>query len=276
MLAYPYPRAVEYAKSWTDARPATTTGTQVTAGGSAHTLGTKVVLFSSTAFDAWWVRVIIMASGTAATRTDALINIYVGADTAEQVIIPNLLAGATGTFSAQEPLKFYYFPLHIPAGSRITCDMQSVTASRTARVAMELWGGGFPLSWYGKKVEAVGATPASSIGVSVTPGTSSEGSFTNIGTTSQESYYILPGIGGQLADTNNTNGVNSLDIGVGGSVYRECDDFWFEQNNNENNGSLHGGLGRFVIVPSSTTLQARIQTSSGTAEAQDVIIYVVF
>jgi hypothetical protein len=270
-LLVPFHRAVQRSASWAEGRPVSTQGVTLTSGGSAHALGTKVEVFASTTHDTTLVRIALAETQAAATRTDALCNIYVGADTAEQVLIPNLAAG----WSGHSP-KFYEFPLFIPAGTRISADLQALIVSDTAEVLMELFGGGSPIGWCGSRVECVGADTASSIGTSVTPGTTSEGSFTSIGTTVNEWRYIFPYVQGMLADSNIQSQMIALDIGVGGSIYKGLEEFWFASSSNENVWPGMGNVGRFSVIPASTALQARGQVEGATAEAFDVLIYGVY
>jgi hypothetical protein len=278
-LLAPFSRSTQSAHSWSNARPATTLGTLITAGGSANTLGTKVELFASTAFDAYSISVVISDVAANTTATNALVNIYVGASSAEQVLIPTLLAGGAPLMigTPGPSARAYDFPLFIPAGSRITADMQSVIASDDCRIYVAIRGGGGPPQWVGRGVEAVGITAASSAGAAVTAGTVSEGSFADIGTTVREFHYVLPNLQIASTDTAVSAEVLALDIGVGGVVYRSLEEFYFITGSIENVGSIPiaGALGRYALVPAGTALQARLQ-SSNAADVFECAIYGVY
>jgi hypothetical protein len=275
-LALPYPRAVQQSRSWTEARPATTTGVTITASGTPHALSASFTdLFAATAHDTYWVSLLCHGSASPATQTDALLNIYIGAAAAEVLLIPDLAVGWSVSAGGGGYCKTYEFPLFIPAGSRISAKSRALVGSQTIEVMMQLHGGGEPSGWCGRGVESVGANTAASQGTSVTPGGASEGSFTDIGTTVNAWRYILVMPQGTLTDTNMTTAMQSYDIGVGGATYKSLEEFWFINNGaSETSGPLMS-RGRFVEVPAGTALQLRGQ-SSGTAEAMDCLIYGVY
>lgn len=276
-LVNPYPRAVQYSKSWASGRPAATTGLTVTAGTAIHTLGVIGELFTSTLHDTHWVRVSVARTTTAATQTDGLINIMVGAGGSEKVIIPSLVSGwAGGLIDHNNNIRTFEFPLYIPAGSRISAQGQALISADTTQVTMELWGGGLEANWAGTQVECVGVNTAASQGVSVTPGTVSDGTFTDIGTARNSFRYVLPMLQGSLTDTNMAANVTAADIGVGGALYRDLEEFLWSSNTNEVTWPVMGGRGRYTEIPAGTLLQLRAQTESATVDAYDFCIYGVY
>jgi hypothetical protein len=276
MLIIPKTRSIRSVQTETG-RVSDTWGIDVASGGSAHTLSASFVeLVASTAFDTWLVEVSFQTGGTvSATNTSGLCTIYVGAGGSEEVLIPTLLCGWSAIYSNFFHPRKYIFPLFIPAGSRISAKTQCVTASRSFQVQLKLQGGGEPPIWCGSRVECVGADTANSRGTSVTPGTTSEGTFTSIGTNTHEWRYILPMVQGNVADTTQVNGTKSLDIGIGGAVYKELEDFIFQFNNIEVSSPFNP-FGQFTMIPASSSLQARLQDASTDAEAKDVCLYGVY
>jgi hypothetical protein len=270
-------RGVQYSKNWTAGRPSPSAwGTQLTASSTSHTLGTKTDLFASTSHDTYWVRITIQNISLGATQTDALVNVYVGAASSEQVLIPNLLAGWANALQNQTGApRCYEFPLFIPAGTRVSAALQGLISSETVRVVMELYGGGEPFGWAGRGVECLGADTASSRGTTVTVGAAAEGSFADIGTTSREWRYILPMAQGSLTDTNMGGVYTALDVGVGGALYKDLEEFWIATYVAEFTSPISGGRGRYCVIPSGTALQLRGQCS-GTADDLDCCIYGVY
>jgi hypothetical protein len=274
-LFAPFHRGVQRSASWAEGRPATGTGVTLTASGTPHALGTKVDLFASTAHDASLVRIHVQGSTVNNTQTDQLMNVYVGAASAEQVLIPNLITGWSNVMTTNQVIgRTYEFPLFIPAGTRVSADIQALIASDTVEVLMELFGGGEPLGWCGKGVECLGAVTASSQGTSVTPGTTSEGTFTDIGTTAREWRWIVPMPQGSLTDTVMAGNWVAVDVGVGGAIYQGLEEFHFATSTNEGIQNVHGG--RWCRIPSGTALQLRAQNSGSTAEPLDCCIYGVY
>jgi hypothetical protein len=269
-LLVPYPRNVKYSRCWTEGRPATTTGVTVTAHATSHTLGNKVEVFAATAFDTTWVKICPFQTAGSATQTDMLVNIYIGAGGSEKVLIANLAAGWSARVS-----KVYEFPLFIPAGTRISADCQALISADTVEILMELQGGG-ERGWVGSGVETLGATTASSQGTTVTTGTTGEGSFVDIGTTGKEWRYILPMAHSCPSDTNVAIQNVACDIGVGGAIYKELEEFWFSIADYEGISTTLGSRGRYVVIPSGTALQMRGQTLHTSSEPIDALIYGVY
>jgi hypothetical protein len=256
-------------------QPTASWGTNVQAGGSAHALSASFVeLFAATDFDTHWVTVFVHSTAGAATRTDTLLNIYVGANGSEVLLIDSLAVGWASTMSLGD-FKLIGFPLFIPAGTRITAKTRSVVGSKNCQVGIIIEGcGGMPAHWVGRGVETLGENTASSTGTSVTPGTGSEGTFTSIGTSTYRYGYVVPWSHGTLADTTQANNEIMFDIGSGGTALPGLSDFSFNSNTNEAI-SAWGARGRFCNIPAGTALQLRGQ-ASGTAEAQDCLIYGVY
>jgi hypothetical protein len=254
-------------------RPAIPWGTALTSDTVAHTLPAAYTeLIASTAFDSDWVNIWFNGNNVANTRTDSLVNIYVGAGSSEQLLIPNLLAGWTFDFPSPV-VKSYGFPLRIPAGSRLSARHQSVRTSQAVSCMVELLGGGAGLHWAGTRVEAVGAVAGSSQGTAVTAGGASEGTLTSIGTSTYDWGFVLPGIGGNTTDTSMNAGNIVCDLGSGASTtIPGLEQFNSYTNSSEGASPIPSAGGRFCHVPAATTLYLRAQTSA-VAEAQDWIIY---
>ncbi len=269
-LLLPFARAGGQYQANFSGRPTAAYGSNVTSGATAHTLGTKVELFAATDFETAWIEIILHTNFLAATNTNSLMNIYVGASTAEQLLIPNLLSGYAGDSLTSDYGVHYAFPLKIPAGSRITADCQSVRVSTVERIQMALFGdnGG---AWTGTRVECLGAATGTSQGTAVTAGTTAEGTLTSIGTSTYEYGYVYPGMGGNGSTTVNKDNFE-LDIGLSGAAIPGLVDFMFTSSTSERINSK--SVGRFCHIPAGTALYARLQGANATA--QDVCIYGVF
>lgn len=158
-------------------------GTSVAAHATtAHTKNaTYTELIASTAYQAFGIFVGVHATSTAGTRESFLVDIAIGASTAETVIIPNLLAGNQAASNTTSHMgSYYFFPIVIPAGVRISATCQSDTAADTAYVAVYLLQHQIPGKWYGSRVTAYGANTATSTGVSMSPGNSSYAADVNV------------------------------------------------------------------------------------------------
>jgi hypothetical protein len=277
VLAIPSPRTSLVDRSWTNIRPrADSVGARLTANNTAHSLSsTFTEIFTSTKNDASWVRITIWGTGTNNVQTDALLHLYIGGSGSEQIWIPSLAAGWSIAPGGSEGSlrKVYEFPLSVPAGTRISGKLQAAVASDLAWCHIELHDGD---NWAGHSVEAVGVNTASSIGTIVTPGSTSDGSVTNIGTTVNEWRYISARVQGGYTDTALGSVSCDLDICAGDAVLR---DMWkayiFGTTSTESVGHVANTTGFFTNIAAGTALQARMQ-SSGTAENYDVILYGVY
>lgn len=254
-------------------RPSGSWGATVTAG-TAHVLGTKVELTSGTTYEADLVEVHIYATRQSAVNHDGLVNIYIGAGGAEQPLFPNLLAGWAPEATVLSGGGWrYIFPVHIPRGSRLSADFQSVVASDTGAITIELYGGG-GIGWSGAGVETLGAITGSSRGTTVTPGTTSEGTFTTIATSTKPYKAVLARLMGN-SDTSLTGGTMAIDVGIGGTVLAGLENFWIHNDSVEFQYA-HEMVPRFRQVPSGSALQARLQSNTTDSEAKSVAIYGVY
>ena len=113
----------------------TSSPTTLTSGGTAHTKGVWVELVSSTLFDAdgLWLRVHTYRA-VAGQATPGLIDIGIGADTVEQVVVADL-------FNSYDEMPGYWIPIRIPRGSRLSARWQTPLASVTTTVSCVLVAG---------------------------------------------------------------------------------------------------------------------------------------
>lgn len=255
-------------------RPSTSWGTLLTASATPHSEGALSEIIASTARSTNWIRIHIGGTSTSATLTDGLVNIYIGST---HLLIPNLLAGWAPAFisggTALSKGRVWEFPLYIPRGSQIQGSLRALIASDTCRVAVMLEHRNHQ-HWTGAMVESVGAVTASSKGTSVTPGTTSEGSFATLGTTVNPFRFVAAGHMGN-ADVTNVSSAFGLDLGTGGAVIAGLENFLEHGDASENQQDI-SVPGRFIEVAAGTSLQARLQSHTTDAEAKTVIAYGVY
>jgi hypothetical protein len=164
----------------------------VTSGGTAHTKGNWTQLIASTPYDAYGIWVSIEGVHVADTNTAYLVDIGVGPAGSEVVVLPNL--DAWGADNTGWGLRLYWFPVYIPAGSRIVARSQASTASKNSKVMVALDG----VPWYGRwgvgPVVDYGTNLSISAGTSVTPATNAFGSWVQIGTTVRDHTFWAVGV----------------------------------------------------------------------------------
>lgn len=256
-LLVPSPRQARAAHSFSG-RPSSTWGTLIT-GGAANTEGTKTELVASTTDDYDLIVIDVGEMSTATTLTSALLSIYMGASF-EHTLIPNLLAGWSPTLNGGAPPLSYAFPLRIPRGVRLGAALRPLIASDTCYVRISLYKTG---QWAGGKCEAVGANTTNSRGTSVTPGTTSDGSFANLGATSFNWKWALGRVVGNTDTSMNAGGL-SYELGVGSALLPMQGLFYGVDNASEwhTTSRIYGAP---VSVASGTTVQIRAR-HQGTAE----------
>jgi hypothetical protein len=247
-------------------------GTTLTASATPHALSDTYTTLMTPTHDCWSLSVLVWGTSTGAIQTDMLINIYKGGAGSEVPFISNLAAGWTVGVDTG-PGRYYWFPVYIPANTRLSAKCQAVIISDTVNIIVTGYGGGLPPHWVGQGVETLGANTAASQGTSITPGTSADGTFVNIGTTTARYGYVLPMMHGNMADTAISTGITTLDLGVGDSPLSGLSDFSFGANANE--WIAPHQVGRFCDIPAGVVLQARAQASA-TAEDRDYLVYGVY
>lgn len=144
---------------------AASTGINITANATPNTKGSWTTLLASSAFNASAI-IIMVAGGN--NNQDTLLDIAIGAAASEQVVCENLFAVAGANVKAA---GWYYIPIEIPAGTRLSARTQSTTASNILRLSVCLITSGFnSQSPYGRVSTTYGANTADSGGVNIDPG----------------------------------------------------------------------------------------------------------
>ena len=203
MPLWPLPTQAQRYANQRAAGSASLSAVNVPTGGSAHTKGAWTQLVASTAVDASILRVYLGGHNSTGVASPALLDIGVGANGAEQVLLPNLDVG----FHAA-PLNLQ-LPACVPAGSRIAARAQGLRTAVNIPVAVDvdgdqsLAGSGLPSAavW-----AAYGVDTGNSRGTAVTPGNSNAwGSWVQLGTTGQDHDWWFP-----MMDMGPDTGVTSI------------------------------------------------------------------
>lgn len=175
-------------------------GTSITPGNNTYGSYTSILAGGSIAYDCYWIEVNINTNNVSAAARDTIVTI--GIDTAGGTtyvdFIPDLLGSCASNYGSIQNGIWYNFPLFIPAGSQLAAKASVNNGTvGTLRVSVKLWGQPSrpDAIWYGQSVEAVGVVSATSKGTDVTAGTTSEGSWTSLGTSAQNCLYWQVGCG---------------------------------------------------------------------------------
>lgn len=192
-------------------RPAAAFGTSVTPGNNTYGSWAEVISDTSVVNDVYGVLININSNNVSAAARDAIVNI--GTDpaggTSYATIIPNLLCSIASPLLGAANVcggVWYYFPLFIPAGAAIAAQASVNNATvGTLRVWMTLFG--LPRRPHATKVghyvTSVGINTGTSSGTAITPGTTSEGSWTSLGTPTLPHWWWQWGWGVNDLSTSN-------------------------------------------------------------------------
>lgn len=245
-------------------------GTSVSPAQNAYGSYTEILSDASVTRNCYFMELNFNNVGTSAVAKDMIVTI--GIDTAGGTsyvdFIQHLLASCAHPYGTQPYGHTYYFPVFIPAGTAIAAKASVNNASLgTVNVIIKLWGApDDPENLiYGQGVETIGAVTASSRGTTVTSGTTSDGSWTSLGSTTRNCFAWQYGMGcndttmsalNYHADLSYGDGTNQIIIGQD-KIYSAT------------SGELLGSIGNPPLlchVPSGGGIYGRLQCS-GTADS---------
>lgn len=172
--------------------PAATYGALVTAGGSANTEGTAVVLATGANLsqNIYWLDLHIHTSSGTGDRS-MLVDIGVdpAGGTSYTYVIQNIAVGGISGVTGLQGYR-YVFPIYIPSGSQVAARVQCNQASITVRVAAKFYGQPDrpEMAPVGSFSETIG-TVTNSVGQSFTPGNAADGAWTSLGTTTNAMWW---------------------------------------------------------------------------------------
>lgn len=249
-------------------RPAAAFGTSITPGNNTYGSYTEILSDTNVTRDCYGILININSIATVAAAKDCLctIGIDTSGGTSYVDFISHLLCSCATTYDTAG--VYYYFPVFIPAGTAIAAKMSVNNATvGTGRVAIWLFGApSNPENLvYGTGVETIGAVTASSRGTAVTSGTSSEGSWTSLGTTTRECFLWQMGMG--CNDSSMTVVWYHADLSYGNGTNQRIiiQDQFFWATSSEVLGNYLYPPGQ-VLVPVGGTIYGRLQCS-GTADS---------
>lgn len=200
-------------------RPAAAQGTSVTPASGSKGSWTEV--FSSMTYATYGLLICINNNNTNTASRNTVLDVGVGGAGSEAVLIPDLICGNAATYTTIGSGLWYYFPVAIPAGVRLSVRSQSTvtTAFNVYVQAMQRPANPAMLK-VASYFEAIGSGSLPS-GTSVTAGTTSDGSWTLLGTTTNSVWWWQIGVQVSSADTAHQAVVYHVDLAEGdGTNYR--------------------------------------------------------
>ena len=253
---------------------AASTLTAVDPGLSANTVGVWAELIAATKFEADGVWIQVSVPADADEDAMNLIDIGIGATDSEIVLIERIMgAYGTGTRCDSEPC---YFPVHIPAGTRLAARAQSNATTKLVIVGVRLVHHGVMYESYGD-VETLGAVTADSGGTSVDPGgtTNTKGSWVPLGTPTIEPKALILMAAPTAANFSATDGRTFIDVGAGATPDLVIADIGMAMDSNTDMPMPHA-FGPFPYnTAGSLELRAQCSTANGSDRLHDWIAYVI-
>lgn len=254
-------------------RPSTTWGTSISTTQNAY--GSYTEIISDTAYETFFMVIGVFDVASSGANKNCLVTIGIdhsGGTTYTDVEINHLMCASAAPWTVGG--RWYSFPLYVPAGSAIAgkASVDNATPG-TCRVAMYLYGRPSrpELVSCCKYVDTFGATTGSSSGTSITSGTASEGSWTEMtsSTTTKPYWWFQMGMGS--SDISLTQLVYGMDLSVGDATNKEIvfeDHLWVNNGTAEQVHTFGGGvLDQYICpVPDGQRIYARLQCS-GTADS---------
>lgn len=244
---------------------ASTPGSAVTSNASANQKGIWAQLIASANYDVFGISLMICNTFTGGAANHFLVDIGVGANPNETVIVPDILCGAMGAGTGG--LYPMFLPIFIPKGTRISARCQDGAGSDVANVTVFLHGGGptNPPWRCFSRAESIGTTSSgASSGLAHTAGNSgAESTWTNIGSTTAHTLEaIMP-----MVQSDTVTVVNALayhlELGIASTTLCE---YFFCTATTESIVCMFPAIPHYCHVPVGTQLMIRAECS-GTAQA---------
>lgn len=249
-------------------------GTAITPG-TSNSFGsyTQVLAAASVARDCYGVLLNFNNNfaNTESRNTLVTIGVDPAGGTSYTDTISNLLASCAAGLNDACGGHWYYFPIFIKSGSSIAAKASvNHATARTVSCAAWLYGAPKNISGliYGHGVEPIGALTASSSGTAVTPGTTSEGAWTDLGTTTRAWKFVQYGMGCDDS-TMGSAAFYTADLSYGTGVptpkvILDEDKLYMSAANEQLGGNLRSHT--YCDVPSGMNIYGRIQ-AGGTPDS---------
>lgn len=253
-------------------------GVLLTASATANTKGSTVTMWTGASItdDVYGIGITFCGGNASATVRRYLADLMVdpAGGTSWAAKISNLYVNSPALTGGGYR---YFFPLFLKAGTSIGMACQSNVASATMRVAIQLYGKPThpELVKVGCRVETFGANTATTSGTAITPGNAVLGTYTSVGTTSNECWWWQWG-GVGCNDT--TQQLNALmgDIACGSATDKKTCADSITQNNTAAEASGKEAMGLrapYRVIPAGQTVYCRVSGSVAGDTSTDTICY---
>ena len=242
----------------------------LTAPSVNNTKSAYTQLIGSLSFDATGIFVMFFASTSGRSY---LVDVALGAAGSEQILLNNLFVAR----SSQNELHHFFFPVRVPANSRIAARYQASVATAVVGMGIvALAHGWLPSSPFGR-VQTLGADTSDSGGTQVVPGASNtKGNYAQLtASTSQPIRSMIISIQNSAGDFTFGNTFNTIDVAVGAAGAERIilpDLFvWGDSVLDCFSPLIIGPLP--VQIPAASRVAMRAQSNAASPDNMDVVIY---
>jgi hypothetical protein len=200
-------------------RPASAMGTSITPGNNTYGSYTQLLAGASLTDDAYGILINVNSNNVSAAARDTLMTIGFDAAGGSSYtdFITDLICSNATVYTQSAGGIWYYFPIFIKAGTSIAAKASvnnATVGTLNAFVRLYCKPSCPEAVKVGSYVTTFGATTASSSGTAITPGTASEGAWTQIGSAlTKPHWYWQVGFGAN--DAAMVANVYDVDVGVG-------------------------------------------------------------
>jgi hypothetical protein len=249
-------------------RPVAAQGASITSANGSK--GSWYELLPSSSYDSYGIIININSNAVSATARTAVLDIGIGASSAESVILADLIVGNATGYATLSGGIWYFFPLFIPAGSRISARSAANNTS-SFRVNIKLLQQPSYIHKFCSEITTYGITSLN--GVLVTPGTTSEGEWFEIGTLSSPKWFWQIGAQVDTSDTTHSSAPIHLDLAIGDASTKQIifEDLLFTTTAGEAASIILNVLEAYFPL-SSGTLYVRAQ-AGGTFDDLRIAVY---
>lgn len=272
MLWTPTPKRVLQTTSGWDVDPSNSHGVVLPNSGTAHVMGAITEIIASTPYDCDGLMLSPTGSYFASNRSDGLVNIYIGAQDSEVVLIPSLLFGwrASGGIQIAN-----YISIRIKKGSRISASYQTDDTTSTCDLAVLCLGEGYSDASGGgmiSRYDAIGVNTGTSQGTAITSSQAAWSTWQNLGSTLSRDYsamYVC--MQGVSSGTSHNSTAYYFQIGINSSPIFQ---FFTSTSASEYMFTMHPNSTLFRKLKSGSQLQCRGRVPAAAAnQALQIAVY---
>lgn len=196
-----------------------------------------------------------------------------GSGTLYEVRIPDLICGNAATPHAGG--FWYFFPIFIPSGTIVAIRGISSRVNASLRVACSLFQQPLNPSQYtgASFVRALGINGVS--GVSISPGTTTDGLWTLVGTTEERVWWWQFGAQVISTDVSHLFATYHIDVAVGNSSVKNIviNNATFSTNTNESAAKPLWAIGSDFPVPAGVNVYVRAHCSTTLPDTLSLAVY---